>query len=145
MSTRKVVRPCWDRILIKRFEAVKEQGGIIVPDHSQEAPAEGTIMAMGPGVPTLEKFRLEEHAFWHPPSGFYVETEGEREKRAQKVAAQAVLDANYTQHFELGQHVIFAKYAGHPITIDEETYYVLKMDEIISVIVDVPVVEPVNE
>ncbi|MDH3328028.1 MAG: co-chaperone GroES [Desulfobulbaceae bacterium] len=44
------IRPLNDRILVKRLEEeAKTAGGIIIPDSAKEKPAEGEIIAVGPG------------------------------------------------------------------------------------------------
>lgn len=44
------IRPLNDRILVKRLEQEgKTAGGIIIPDSAKEKPAEGEIVAVGPG------------------------------------------------------------------------------------------------
>jgi len=44
------IRPLNDRILVKRLEEEeKTAGGIIIPDTAKEKPAEGEIIAVGPG------------------------------------------------------------------------------------------------
>ncbi len=44
------IRPLNDRILVKRLEEEeKTSGGIIIPDSAKEKPAEGEIVAAGPG------------------------------------------------------------------------------------------------
>ena len=44
------VRPLNDRLLVKRLEEItKTAGGIIIPDSAKEKPAEGTVIAVGPG------------------------------------------------------------------------------------------------
>jgi chaperonin GroES len=44
------IRPLNDRILVKRLEEEeKTAGGIIIPDSAKEKPAEGSIVAVGPG------------------------------------------------------------------------------------------------
>ena len=44
------IRPLNDRILVKRLESEeKTAGGIIIPDSAKEKPAEGEIVALGPG------------------------------------------------------------------------------------------------
>ncbi len=44
------IRPLNDRILVKRLEQEEQTaGGIIIPDSAQEKPAEGEIVAVGPG------------------------------------------------------------------------------------------------
>src|SRR3954452_1405794 len=45
-------RPLHDRIMVKRIEAEeKTPGGIIIPDTAKEKPAEGEVLAVGPGAP----------------------------------------------------------------------------------------------
>lgn len=44
------IRPLNDRILVKRLaEVEKTKGGIIIPDSAKEKPAEGEVIAVGPG------------------------------------------------------------------------------------------------
>lgn len=44
-------RPLGDRIIVKRLEAEsKTKGGIIIPDTAKEKPAEGEVVAVGPGA-----------------------------------------------------------------------------------------------
>lgn len=44
------IRPLNDRILVKRLEEeTTTKGGIIIPDSAKEKPAEGEIVAVGPG------------------------------------------------------------------------------------------------
>ncbi len=44
------IRPLNDRILVKRLEEEeKTAGGIIIPDSAKEKPAEGEVVAIGPG------------------------------------------------------------------------------------------------
>jgi chaperonin GroES len=49
-GTHMKIRPLNDRILVKRLEGeAKTAGGIIIPDSAKEKPAEGEIVAVGPG------------------------------------------------------------------------------------------------
>lgn len=44
------IRPLNDRLLVKRLEEeATTSGGIIIPDSAKEKPAEGEIIAVGPG------------------------------------------------------------------------------------------------
>ena len=44
------IRPLNDRLLVKRLaEEEKTAGGIIIPESAKEKPAEGEIVAVGPG------------------------------------------------------------------------------------------------
>lgn len=44
------VRPLQDRILVARVESEgKTKGGLYIPDSAKEKPAEGIVLAVGPG------------------------------------------------------------------------------------------------
>jgi chaperonin GroES len=44
------IRPVQDRIVVRRVaEEEKTKGGIIIPDSAKEKPAEGEVVAVGPG------------------------------------------------------------------------------------------------
>src|ERR1700758_859695 len=44
-------RPLHDRVVIRRIEGEdKSKGGIIIPDTVKEKPAEGEVIAVGPGA-----------------------------------------------------------------------------------------------
>jgi chaperonin GroES len=44
-------RPLRDRVLVKRVEvAERTPGGILIPDTAKEKPAEGDVLAVGPGA-----------------------------------------------------------------------------------------------
>jgi chaperonin GroES len=44
-------RPLHDRVVVRRVEAdEKTAGGIIIPDTAKEKPAEGEVIAVGPGA-----------------------------------------------------------------------------------------------
>jgi chaperonin GroES len=43
--------PLHDRVLVRRIEGVeKTKGGLIIPDNAKEKPAEGEVIACGPGA-----------------------------------------------------------------------------------------------
>jgi chaperonin GroES len=45
------IRPLHDRVIVRRLEEEeKTKGGIIIPDSAKETPAEGKIVAVGPGA-----------------------------------------------------------------------------------------------
>ena len=45
------IKPLHDRVLVRRLEQEeKSAGGIIIPDTATEKPAEGKILAVGPGL-----------------------------------------------------------------------------------------------
>lgn len=131
---KKLVRPCFDRVLVLQNPAVTEENGIIVPDHSQEKPSEGVIVALGPYVNTPRKQYLNGIAWKSENSQDSVTVE--------QLEACVALDVEFEQTFNLGDSVIFGKWSGVDVTIDGVTYKQLKQDEIISVIVEVEVPDP---
>jgi chaperonin GroES len=43
--------PLFDRVLIKRAEAItKTKGGIVIPEKAQAKVLQGTVVAVGPGA-----------------------------------------------------------------------------------------------
>jgi chaperonin GroES len=46
------IKPLGNRVLIKRSEAERSRGGIILPDTAQEKPRIGEVIAVGPGKRT---------------------------------------------------------------------------------------------
>jgi chaperonin GroES len=53
------IRPLNDRLLVKRLEEEeKTSGGIIIPDSAKEKPAEGQVVAVGPGKLTSKGDRI---------------------------------------------------------------------------------------
>jgi chaperonin GroES len=49
------IKPLQDRVLVTRIEKEeKTAGGIIIPDTAKEKPAEGRVVAVGPGKTTDE-------------------------------------------------------------------------------------------
>ncbi len=45
-----MLQPLGNRVLVEPSEAEeKSPGGILLPESAQEAPAEGTVLAVGPG------------------------------------------------------------------------------------------------
>jgi len=46
----KMIRPLYDRVLIRREEPQEMvKGGIVIPDTAKEKPLEGTVVAVGQG------------------------------------------------------------------------------------------------
>lgn len=43
------IRPLHDRVVVRRADARKTAGGIVIPDTAAEKPVEGEVMAIGPG------------------------------------------------------------------------------------------------
>jgi len=53
------IRPLHDRLIVKRLpEEEVTKGGIIIPDSAKEKPAQGEVLAVGPGK-TLDNGKLQ--------------------------------------------------------------------------------------
>lgn len=49
-TTRKLLQPVGDRILVKRLEAdEKTEDGLIIPENAKDKPHRGIVLACGPG------------------------------------------------------------------------------------------------
>lgn len=48
------IRPVGSRVLVRRSEAQKSKGGIILPDSAKEKPVRGEVLAVGPGSTNKE-------------------------------------------------------------------------------------------
>jgi chaperonin GroES len=78
------VKPLQDRVLVKRIEKEERTpGGIIIPDTAKEKPAEGKIIATGPGK-VLEDGKVMpldvkpgDHVLFAKYAGTEVKIEGE--------------------------------------------------------------------
>jgi chaperonin GroES len=77
------IKPLNNKVLIKRSEAPKSKGGILLPDSAQEKPKEGTVIAVGPGKRneegTLEPMTVKkgDNVLFSSYSGTEVTIEGE--------------------------------------------------------------------
>ena len=77
-------RPLRDRVLLRRITAAeKTAGGIIIPDTAKEKPAEGEVIAIGPGARDERGARIPlgvqpgDHVLFGKWSGTEVKINGE--------------------------------------------------------------------
>lgn len=92
------IRPLQDRVVVRRKEEEhKTAGGIVLPDSATEKPAQGEVVAVGPGK-ALDNGEVR-------PLGVQV-----------------------------GDKVVFGKYASNTIKIDGEELLILSESEIYGVI-----------
>ncbi len=78
------LQPLADRVLVKRLaEETTTKGGIIIPDSAKEKPAEGEIVAAGPGrvnddgTRTALELKVGDRVLFGKYSGTEVKIEGE--------------------------------------------------------------------
>ena len=77
------IRPLSDRVLVKRVESEeKTASGLYIPDSAKEKPAEGIVVAVGPGrreeggqlqAPTV---KVEDRVLFGKYAGTEIEVEG---------------------------------------------------------------------
>ncbi len=92
------IRPLNDRILVRRFEEEEEsKGGIIIPDSAKETPAEGEVVAVGPG---------------------------KKDDQGKVIPVD----------LKVGDHIMFRKYAGDDIKLEDVPHLILGEDDIIGII-----------
>jgi chaperonin GroES len=97
-DTRMQLRPLHDRILVERIEiGEQKKGGIIIPDSAKEKPAEGKVIAVGPGK------RLDDGTIIPPD-------------------------------VKPGDHILFGKYSGSEVNLDDTEYIIFREDEVLAVI-----------
>merc|ERR1712141_80666 len=90
--------PLHDRALVKRLDQTnKTKSGIIIPDSAKEKPAEGIIVAVGPG----------------------------QRNDSGKISPLTI---------KKDDKVLFAKWAGTEVKIDNEEYLVMKESDILGII-----------
>jgi chaperonin GroES len=101
------IRPLQDRILVKRVdEETTTAGGIIIPDSAKEKPQEGEVMAVGGG-------RVNE--------------DGSRVSMDLKVGDR-------TLDVKKGDKVLFSKYAGTEVTLDNEEHLIIREDDVLGIL-----------
>ena len=92
------IRPLQDRVVVRRMEEeTTSAGGIVLPGSATEKPAQGEVLAVGPG------------------------------KRLESGDTQSV-DVN------VGDTVVFGKYASNTVKIGDEELLILNESEIYGVI-----------
>jgi len=92
-----MVKPLYDRVLIRPIDEEVEKSGIIIPDTAKERPQKGEVVEVGEG-------RISDDG---------------------KVIPLKV---------KKGDKVLFSKYAGTEIEIDNEEYLIMRESEILAII-----------
>jgi len=92
-----MVKPLYDRVLIRPIDEEVEKSGIIIPDTAKERPQQGEVVEVGEG-------RISDDG---------------------KVIPLKV---------KKGDKVLFSRYAGTEIEIDNEEYLIMRESEILAII-----------
>lgn len=98
-SAKTKVKPLNDHILVRPAEAMeKTKGGIILPDTAKEKPAEGTVIAVGPGKlldnGSRGAFQIKENdrVIYSKYAGHDITIDGEEYKVIQESDVYAVIE-----------------------------------------------------
>jgi chaperonin GroES len=107
------LRPLHDWAVIQQLESQEQTaGGIIIPDTAKEKPAEGVVVAIGPGKYKTEKGKGK----------------GKGKEKKKKFIPTSVRP---------GQHVMYAKYMATEVELDGTTYVLVREEDILGAIEDV--------
>jgi chaperonin GroES len=109
-------KPLHDRVAVRRIEQEeKTAGGILIPDTAKEKPMQGEVVAVGKGK-RLEDGRLTEMGVAVGP--------GERKEDGRL----------HPLDVKPGNRVLFGKWSGTEVRIDDEELLILKESDIMGVI-----------
>ncbi|HEY8649856.1 MAG TPA: co-chaperone GroES [Chthoniobacterales bacterium] len=106
------VKPLGDRVLVQPIEEQEtKKGGIIIPDTAKEKPQEGKVVALGTGKVNEEGKVIALGT-------------GKIDDNGKKV--------DFT--VKKGDKVLISKYGGTEIKIDNESYLIMREDDILGII-----------
>lgn len=122
--------PIDDQVLIRRAAAVEMQGKLHVPGRAVEKPLEGVVVAVGPGrmVRGLPSAPLEA-----------VADAGDTPPDRRWTALLDLLRTTISEHrvpcqLRPGQRVLFRKYGGTDVQLDDTDCIVVREGEVLGVI-----------
>lgn len=102
------MQPLGDRVLVKPLEATERMsGGVIIPDTAQEKPQQGIVIAAGPDI------KITNSGPWDPREG------DDPPRRTQIV---------------VGDRVLYSKYAGSEIVIEDVDYLVIREADCLGIL-----------
>lgn len=112
-------RPLYDRVVVRKIEHKAEtKGGIIIPETHASAPQLGRVVSVGPGK-NFEGPGTIEVAGEEGPDGFPRLT----------ITLQSKPCA-----VKVGDYVLYGKYNGSEIIVNDETLYIFREDELAAVL-----------
>ena len=102
--------PLGDRVVLKQLVAEETtKSGIVLPGQTKEKPQQAEIIAVGPG--------------------------GVIDGKEVLAGNKSLMDSQEVEmHVEPGQKVIYSKYAGTDVEVDEETYIIVKQSDILAIV-----------
>lgn len=116
-------KPERDRILIKPADPDKYRGGLEFYGSDVQDKAEGEVIAVGPGVP-LHNIRLE--------------VTGEVTEAAMQKLKEVVelIERGREMRYKPGDYVMYGKYAGTKIRLDEVEYIIVREADVFGTLED---------
>jgi co-chaperonin GroES (HSP10) len=129
------LKPLGNRVLVKPDAQPLEQGSILLLENSRYVPMSGEVVAIARGPATAQRIRsltiarcqriLDDVAERVPAGALHIELH-------RAFAAYAMEQCQLPSVFE-GDHVAFPYTAGHDVTVDGETYVLLREDDLSAV------------
>ena len=121
------VRPLGDRVLVQPLEEQEvKKGGIIIPDTAKEKPQEGKVIALGTGKVNEEGKKID-----------FTVKKGDRVLISKYGGTEIKIDDNGKKvdfTVKKGDKVLISKYGGTEIKIDNDTYLIMREDDILGII-----------
>lgn len=127
------LRPFDDRVLIRQAEAPTESNEVLIPDNQQVAPAEGVVVAVGPGLIKPDHHILKaifEMLKWVILTWYHL-------KKSQQGDPQHPVpdfSAEYNpMQCKVGDYVTYGKYAGTNIVFNGEKLIMVRQNDVFMV------------
>lgn len=106
-----------DRILIKPSPPDRERGGLLMQGSDVTDKAEGTVVAVGPGIPL---------------HNIHLNVTGEVTEKAMDSLKQVIelLERGQKIPYVPGDYVLYGKYSGTKITLDGEEHLIVRRADV---------------
>lgn len=114
--------PFEDRVTIIQDDAQKQtESGLIIPETSQRKPAQGTIVAVGPGKKDKGL-----------PIGYLVNDVFFGSLDGKEIKSDDRVTPVYTKEVKEGDRVMFSQHAGVKFTLDGQEYLIMRISDVIT-------------
>lgn len=110
---------------------VQLPSGIIIPDTGKERPQTGLVVAFGDELTTTQQIieRLKNIEMSVAAIGRHLNIEETASLVSARIDGQEHIEAPV---IAVGQRVLFGRFAGHPITVDEVCYLIIRYADIFA-------------
>jgi chaperonin GroES len=119
------IRPINDRVTIEKIEAPNRHGQIVIPDSARDPQQLGRVVDVGPG-------RAAE-----APGGYAIvwgADVADEAKVTGDTRCARVEVMRPTMQVKAGDYVLFGKYSGATVKLDNRDVFMLREDEILAVV-----------